>query len=106
VHPARQSIGTPGAEPDYMMFTKQLATRNDIVRRLGEIDPLTIARILAIAPTIDELGQAVDLMEDELGFADEPRTPSSARVANVRAVLSEIVADERAPDPRDEWRAS
>jgi hypothetical protein len=89
-----------------MMFIKQLATRADVIRRLGEIDPLTIARILAIAPTIDELGQAVDLTEDEIGFGDEPRTPSSARVANVRAVINEVVSDERVPDPREEWRAS
>ena len=89
-----------------MMFIKQLATRADVIRRLGEVDPLTIARILAIAPTVDELGQAVDLTEDALGFGEEPRTPSSARVANVRAVINDVVSDDRAPDPRDEWRAS
>ena len=90
----------------YMMFIKQLATRDDVVHRLGEVDPLTIARILAIAPTLDELEQAIEITEDEERFAEEPHTPSSARVANLHAVLVGVSNDARSPDPRDEWRGS
>ena len=76
------------------MFTKPFATEGDVRRLLGEIDPLTTSRILAIAPSIDELDEAIRQTEDEAGFAEEPRTPSSARVANVREVLAELAAAE------------
>lgn len=76
------------------MFTKPLATEGDVKRLLGEVDPLTTARILAIAPSVDELDEAIRQTEDEANFAEEPRTPSSARVANVREVLAELAAAE------------
>lgn len=76
------------------MFTKPFATEGDVHRLLGDIDPLTTSRILAIAPSVDELDEAIRQTEDEAGFAEEPRTPSSARVANVRAVLAELAEAE------------
>jgi len=85
------------------MFPKRLATAADVARLIGDVDPLVTARILAIAPTIDELDEAVRETEDEMGFAEQTPEPSSARVSNVRAVLSEVVVDdleaamERAP---------
>ena len=76
------------------MFGKPIATEGDVKRLLGELDPLTTARILAIAPSVDELDEAIREHEDEAAFAEEPRTPSSARVANVRAVLDDVAAAE------------
>lgn len=76
------------------MFVEQLATEADVTRLLGEVDPLTISRILAIAPTRDELDEAVQETEDEAGFGEEPRTPSSARVASVRAILDDLARTE------------
>lgn len=61
---------------------------------LGEVDPLRTARILALGPTVDELDEAVRGTEDEVGFGEEPHVPSSARVAAVRAVVSELVVDD------------
>lgn len=81
------------------MFGKPLATEGDVRRLLGEIDPLTTSRILAIAPSVDELDEAIRASEDEAGFAEEPRTPSSARVANVREVLADLAAAELAEPP-------
>jgi hypothetical protein len=78
----------------FVMFTKTLATAGDVARLIGDVDPLITARILAIAPTIDELDEAVRATEDETGFAEQPHAPSSLRVADVRAVLSEIVHDD------------
>ena len=80
------------------MFGKPIATEGDVKRLLGEIDPLTTSRILAIAPSVDELDEAIRENEDEAGFAEEPHTPSSVRVANVRAVLAELAAAELADD--------
>lgn len=76
------------------MFTKPFATEGDVRRLLGEVDPLTTARILAIAPSLDELDEAIRATEDETAFAEEPHTPSSTRVANVREVLAELAAGE------------
>ena len=89
-----------------MMFVAQLATAADVTRLLGEVQPLAVARILAIAPTRDELDEAVRELEDELGFGEEPRTPSSARVACVRAVIADLVKTELDLDPAHEWRGS
>jgi hypothetical protein len=77
------------------MFTKPLATATDVVRLIGDVDPLITARILAITPTVDELDEAVRETEAEAGFAEEPHEPSSVRVASVRAILSELVDDDR-----------
>ena len=88
------------------MFVDQLATAADVTRLLGDVDPLTIARILAVAPTRDEVDQAFRTVEDELAFGEEPRTPASARVASVRAVIAELLADELATEPAEVWRTS
>lgn len=82
-----------------MTFIPQLATESDISRLLGEVDPLTVARILAIAPSVDELDEALRAVEEEQGFGEEPRTPSSARVASVREVLAELAAQEAEEEP-------
>lgn len=90
------------------MFIDQLATDADVIRLLGEIDQLTIARILAIAPTVDELDEAVQATADEAGFGEEPRTPSSARVQSIRAVLAELAEEEIegvGAEPQEAWRS-
>ena len=66
------------------------ASEADVTRLIGEVDPLTIARILAIAPSVDELDEAARQVEDEDSFGEEPHTPSSVRVAHVRTVLAEL----------------
>ncbi len=86
------------------MFGKPLATEGDVRRLLGEIDPLMTSRILAIAPSVDELDEAIQASEDEAAFAEEPRTPSSARVANVREVLADLMATELDEPPTGDRR--
>jgi hypothetical protein len=98
--------GVPDAPVTSMMFVENLATAADVTRLLGEVDPLVIARILAVAPTRDEVDEAARTVENELGFAEEPRTPSSARVACVRAVIAELVTADLETDPAQELRSS
>lgn len=81
------------------MFIEQPATEGDVTRLLGEVDPLTTARILAIAPSLDELDEAIRECEDAATFGEEARTPSSARVANLRVVLDELAHDELEAEP-------
>lgn len=85
--------------PTSNMFVTQLAGEADVIRLLGEVDPLTTARILAIVPTIAELEEATCEGADESGPGDEPRTPASARVAKIRRVLDEVAAAELDGEP-------
>lgn len=78
------------------MFVDQLATTTDVIRILGEVDAQTVSQILAIAPTCDELARAVHERGDDDG--EEPGTPSSARVASIRQVLTRLAP----PDPGDD----
>jgi len=89
-----------------MMFVDRLATATDVTRLLGEVQPLDVARILEVAPTRAELEEAVRELEDEPGFGEEPRTPSSARVACVRAAIADMLKAEQELDPASEWRGS
>ena len=77
----------------------QPATEAELTRLLGEVDPLTTARILAIEASVDELDGAIRETEDEAGFGEEPRTPLSARVANIRVVLDELARAEIEAEP-------
>lgn len=70
------------------MFVDRLATAADVSRLLGEVDALTVARVLAIVPTRDELGEAVRARADEDGAEATPTTPSSMRVACIRGLLA------------------
>ncbi len=93
-----QAVG-PGAAPRVVMMPgHQPATAADVTRVLGDLDSLIIARILALAPTCDELDEAVQELADEAGFGEELHTPSSARVAGVRAILDELAAADDADD--------
>ena len=72
------------------MLVHQLATAADVRRLVGDVDPLFISRILALAPTRDELDQALQELDDVSELVEEPRTPSSARVAAGRAILDDL----------------
>ena len=69
------------------------ASSEELVAILGEVDELTIKRLLEIRASIDEVGEALDELEDER-FGEERRIPSTTRVAEVRSVLDELFADE------------
>lgn len=73
-----------------MMFVDQLAVPTDVTRLLGDVDPLVISRILAIAPSVEELEEAVHRADEESGFGEETGTPSSARVRSIRVILAEL----------------
>lgn len=66
------------------------ATATDVNRLLGDVDPLILERILATGATPDEIGEALRVVEDQRGFGEESRPPSSPRVMEVCAVLDEL----------------
>ncbi len=75
------------------------ATAADVNRTLGDVDPLVVERILETGASAQEIAEALRESLEEVGFGEEPHEPSSARVAEVKAVLDELVL---ADDEEDE----
>jgi DNA-binding transcriptional MerR regulator len=75
-------------------------TRDDVLELLGDVDDLLVERVIDTGASIDEIGEALDSLEDE-SRGLELHLDSSPRVTEVRAILAELVeADE------DEERAT
>ena len=68
---------------------------------LGEVDPHVIERIVQIGASVDEVAEALSAIEDEDAYAEVHHLPSTAKVAEVRAILEEQVLD-RDDDEQDE----
>jgi hypothetical protein len=79
-----------------------MTSRNEVSEILGEIDPLIIERVVDTGASIDEIAEALGVLEDEAGFGDAHRIPSSSRVIEVRSILAELLADEQ--DTDEEYR--
>ena len=73
------------------------ASYQQIVELLGEVDPLFVKRIEDTGASVDEIGEALSDVESER-FGAERRLVSSPRVAEVRAILDEMMDD---PDDDD-----
>ena len=71
----------------------QSATASEIIGILGEVESLTLEKLLATGASVDEIGNAVAAIEDEDSFGEERHSPSTAREAEVRAILEELVFD-------------
>ncbi len=67
------------------------ATAADVNRALGDVDPLIVERILETGASAAEIAEALRESLEEHGFGEESHAPSSSRVAEVRAVLDELV---------------
>lgn len=72
----------------------QPASAAEIVRILGDLEPLTLEKILATGATIDEVAEAVNAIEEEDSFGEIHRAPSSAREAELRAILEALVFED------------
>ena len=75
-----------------------MTSRTEVSAILGEIDPLIIERVVDTGASIDEIAEALGELEDEAGFGDVRRVPSSSRVIEVRAILTELLDDEQDSD--------
>ncbi len=70
------------------------ATASQLVELLGELEPLTIDRLLRTGATLDEVAAAASAIEEEDAFGEVHRDPSSPREAEVRAILLELVFED------------
>ncbi|MGE3765293.1 MAG: THUMP domain-containing protein [Kofleriaceae bacterium] len=71
--------------------TQHPATSSELVELLGELEPLTLEKLLATRATADEVAEAVSAIEDEDGFGEVHHAPSTPREAEVRAILEDLV---------------
>lgn len=72
------------------------ATREDVVRELGELDELVIARILAVGPSLGEVVEARGRLTDD---GDGPLRPPPTAIVDrivtlVRDDLERLEADD------------
>jgi hypothetical protein len=66
------------------------ASHDEVRELLGEVDDLTIERVIDTGATIDEVAEALGYVEaEEAGEALEVM-PLSSRVVEVRAILDEL----------------
>ncbi len=78
-----------------------IATAANVTELLGEIDALTMEKLLATGASKEEIAEAVNEIEDEDAFGEAHRPPSSPKVAEVRSILEETVFE----DLEDEFGA-
>jgi len=67
------------------------ATHTQIVDLLGDVDDLFVKRIEDTGASLDEIGEALGDLENEDVLGEPPRIPSSPRVAEVRAIIEELM---------------
>jgi DNA-binding transcriptional MerR regulator len=67
------------------------ATHAQIVELLGDVDDLFVKRLEQTGASLDEIGEALGDLEDEDVLGEPPRIATSPRVAEVRAILEELM---------------
>lgn len=77
-------------------------TRDDVIRILGELDDLAVAQIVASGASVAELEEAVAELEFDVEVGGRRIEPSSPRVRELNALVSELLADELSGDEVDE----
>lgn len=74
------------------------ASHAEVRELLGEVDDLTIERVIDTGATIDEVAEALGYFEAEETGEVLGGTPSSSRVIEVRAILDDDLTREQEPD--------
>jgi hypothetical protein len=91
--PSRRRLGSV-SEIAARTGTVRPATRAEIVELLGELEPLTLERLVATGASIDEVAEAVSAIEDEDAFGEIHHAPSTPREAEIRAILEELLFED------------
>src|ERR1043166_8289017 len=72
-----------------LMTQSPPATRVEIAILLGEVDESYVDRVLDVGASVDEISEAIADLEGRL--AEPQHLPSTARAAEVREVLGELI---------------
>lgn len=67
------------------------ATHAQIVELLGDVDDLFVKRIADTGASLDEIGEALDDVQSEDVLGEPRHAASSSKVAEVRAILEELM---------------
>jgi len=98
----RAALASPGSAPSRALLaaasaiaartrTDHPASASEILGLLGELEPLTLEKLLATRATIGEVAEAVSAIEDEDAFGEIHHAPSTSREAEVRAILEQLL---------------
>jgi hypothetical protein len=74
-------------------MTDTAITADELTDLLGELDADATERLLALAPTFDDVVEALAAIEDEASGVGI-HVPSSPKLLEVRAVLEELMFDQ------------
>jgi hypothetical protein len=77
-----------GASNAARLTMSEAITERDVLDIIGEVDPLTLSKILSIGATREELEQAACSPDDQ------PDAHGTEHVAELREIISELEADE------------
>ena len=91
--PSRAMLAT-ASELAARSRTEHPASASEVAGLLGEVEPLTLEKLLATGATIGEIAEAVSAIEDEDAFGEIHHAPSTPREAEVRAILEDLVFEE------------
>lgn len=91
--PSRRRLGSV-TETAARSRMRHPATRSEIVELLGELEPLTLERLVTTGATLDEVAEAVCAIEDEDAFGEIHHAPSTPREAEIRAILEELLFED------------
>jgi hypothetical protein len=69
-------------------------TRDDIIKAIGEVDDVTIANIIAIGATTDELAEAQAWMANDEPMMNAGRPLATGRVRELVDILAELQPDD------------
>jgi hypothetical protein len=68
--------------------------RDDVIKAVGEVDDVTIAEIIGIGATAEELAEAQAWIGNEDALLDAGKPPPSGRVRELIDILAELEPDE------------
>lgn len=88
--PSRRMLVAAGEQAMHSR-TEHPATASEIIELLGEVEPLTLEKLLATRATIGEVAEAVSAIEDEDTCGEVHHAPSTSREAEVRVILEDLV---------------
>ena len=69
------------------------ANLEEIVALIGDVDELIVERLVNTGASVDEISEALDAIQDEQRFGEEPRIDSSPRVTEAREILGELLGE-------------
>jgi len=72
----------------------QRLTQEDVIKAIGRVDDVTIAQIIGINATVDELAEALAWMANDEPMMNAGRPLATGRVRELVDILAELEPDE------------